>query len=451
MKKTIAILSALIRHNGFEHMRPMLVKFPHSCLFGTCKASSLAAPCKNSCVKIFRRIGSASSKRANFLQEKAKAQLIVCLLTSILTHDCDKFAFLNRMGFESVMPMATAVHAEEMKFYSEETLANGCKIVSTAQGRTLLHGYLYNDKYGVLDVNGNFIVEPKYAYIGAPADGRARFTVRDEHQSTHDGYFDENWNIVVEPKYFQIGSFHDGLAWVTTGGGADGMYCGYVDRDGNEVVPLIYNSCSDFKDGIATVEEKAAEMGYHYHDFHKIGHIDTKGNIVDAFSYKYMENHEDKEYEIVRSENLLKLNGREYDNKDLEYPFINYLGYSYIPLTYTGCRAMGISCDWSEKTGVVLTGGAQFTEPKLGGNTLGEGKSEKATIYKGKITIDGKEFTSDNMYYPMLSYKNVVYLPVLHRQSMEALKLEYKYEQVYLDDSGINVLGYMNFTRLENN
>ena len=77
MKKTIAILSALIRHNGFEHMRPMLVKFPHSCLFGTCKASSLAAPCKNSCVKIFRRIGSASSKRANFLQEKAKAQLIV--------------------------------------------------------------------------------------------------------------------------------------------------------------------------------------------------------------------------------------------------------------------------------------------------------------------------------------------------------------------------------------
>ena len=82
----------------------MLVKFPHSCLFGTCKAPSLAAPCKNSCVKIFRRIGSASSKRANFLQEKAKAQLIVYLLTSILTHYCNKFAFLNRMGFGSAMP-----------------------------------------------------------------------------------------------------------------------------------------------------------------------------------------------------------------------------------------------------------------------------------------------------------------------------------------------------------
>nr|DAH45351.1 MAG TPA: hypothetical protein [Caudoviricetes sp.] len=38
------------------------------------------------------------------MQEKAKAQLIVCLSTSILTHYCGKFAFLNRMGFESVMP-----------------------------------------------------------------------------------------------------------------------------------------------------------------------------------------------------------------------------------------------------------------------------------------------------------------------------------------------------------
>ena len=89
---------------GLNAVRPMLVKFPHNCLFGTCKAPSLAAPCKNSCVKIPRRIGSASSDRANFLQEEAKAQLIVCLSTSILTHYCGKFAFLNRIEVSSLMP-----------------------------------------------------------------------------------------------------------------------------------------------------------------------------------------------------------------------------------------------------------------------------------------------------------------------------------------------------------
>ena len=64
---------AEVRHSRFEHIRPMLVKFPHNCLFGTCKAPSLATPCKNSCVKIFRRIGSASSKRANFFAREGKS------------------------------------------------------------------------------------------------------------------------------------------------------------------------------------------------------------------------------------------------------------------------------------------------------------------------------------------------------------------------------------------
>ena len=57
----------LIRHKKPELMRPMLAQFPHSRLFGIGKATSLANPCKNNCTKIFLRIGSASSKRANIL------------------------------------------------------------------------------------------------------------------------------------------------------------------------------------------------------------------------------------------------------------------------------------------------------------------------------------------------------------------------------------------------
>ena len=111
----------LVRHKKPELMRPMLAQFPHSCLFGICKAASLAAPCKNNCTKIFRRLGSASSKRANFLQEKAKAELIVCLLTSILTYYCGKFAFLNRMEFGFLMPdTPEAMHVVHR--YSDKTV-----------------------------------------------------------------------------------------------------------------------------------------------------------------------------------------------------------------------------------------------------------------------------------------------------------------------------------------
>lgn len=62
----------------------------------------------------------------------------------------------------------------------------------------------------------------------------------------------------------------------------------------------------------------------------------------------------------------------------------------------------------------------------------------------GGIVRGGTVFTSDDMYYPMLYYKNVVYLPVLHRQSMEALGLEYKYE---LGDPDNNSPGCMSFTK----
>ena len=93
-----------VRHNRFEHMRPMLVKFPLSRSFGICKAAALLHPAITAEQKFFGALGLRVQKEQIFLQEKAKAQLIVCLLTSILTHDCDKFAFLNRMGFESVMP-----------------------------------------------------------------------------------------------------------------------------------------------------------------------------------------------------------------------------------------------------------------------------------------------------------------------------------------------------------
>ena len=37
---------AKCRHKRVEPVRPMLVKFPHNCLFGICKASALLHPAK---------------------------------------------------------------------------------------------------------------------------------------------------------------------------------------------------------------------------------------------------------------------------------------------------------------------------------------------------------------------------------------------------------------------
>jgi len=44
-------------------------------------------------------------KKSKFFARQGKSAVNTDVLTSILTHDCDKFAFLNRVGFDSLMPI----------------------------------------------------------------------------------------------------------------------------------------------------------------------------------------------------------------------------------------------------------------------------------------------------------------------------------------------------------
>ena len=49
--------------------------------------------------------GSQSLNSENFLSDKAKAQQILCVFASILTQYDEKFAYLNHMGIDFLMPL----------------------------------------------------------------------------------------------------------------------------------------------------------------------------------------------------------------------------------------------------------------------------------------------------------------------------------------------------------
>ena len=57
-----------------------------------------------------------------------------------------------------------------------------------------------------------------------------------------------------------------------------------------------------------------------------------------------------------------------------------------------------------------------------------EGEIFKAQLYRGSVTIAGETYTADDVYYPLLTYRDVVYIPVLWRQGMEGMGLEYSYD-----------------------
>ncbi len=283
-----------------------------------------------------------------------------------------------------------------------------------AGGPTYIH-----DGYGVTDKNGQIIVEQKYDWIKPPIDGRALFELGGRY-----GYFDENWNVVIEAKYRSAKDFAEGLAVVAD----ENWAIGYIDRDGNTVIPHIYGSGDSFENGLARVG--ITEYDYNRTPRTKSGYIDKEGNLIQDFKYKYHryeENYVEGEYDVLLSENNVEINGRFYENDTLEHPFINYRGMTYLPLTYNGCRMLGINCDWSEETGVVLTGGGEIFEDITGENSMEERVYDTAYSYHGKLTINGQLFEYGDSYYPLLHYKNVVYMPIDWKTGMDLLGISFRY------------------------
>lgn len=125
-----------------------------------------------------------------------------------------------------------------------------------------------NGKWGLIDKNGNVIIEPQYKQVFV---NRNQIRILDANDKY--GYLDAVGNMIVEPKYdyADIG-FSNGFAVV----GRDFGYT-VIDMAGNEMMPLQPEMlCNDSKGEF-----------YHYKTGNKVTVLDLKGNIVFEGEYDY--------------------------------------------------------------------------------------------------------------------------------------------------------------------
>ncbi|MBO4951209.1 MAG: WG repeat-containing protein [Clostridia bacterium] len=279
--------------------------------------------------------------------------------------------------------------------------------------------------FGIMDMDGNVVVEPIYEGISDFKDGRSLFKIGGKY-----GFFDENWNVVIEPKYKGAADFSEGLACVCD----DNWSYGFIDVNGNTILPHTFDYAESFQDGLAVIGK--VDEGYNHNIFIRTGKFDREGRQIEPVSYNWEKNY-GLEYDVQMSANNININGSVYENDELEYPFINYLGYTYIPMSFYTCFHLGFATTWNPVDGLGIT--PPGSVPMIGGenhkfaNILGEndmvpGKMFKAQLYKGSITIAGETYTADDVYYPLLTYRDIVYIPVLWRQGMEGMGLEYTYD-----------------------
>ena len=323
-----------------------------------------------------------------------------------------------------VLMLCVSVFASEEGVFVMRDLGD-YKIVTTLRvPHAWPHGigpsYLYYN-YGVTDADGNFVVEPVYQAINEFKEQRSLFKKDGKY-----GYFDENWNVVIEPIYKMAQDFSEGLALTAVENRAHG----FIDKDGNVVIPHTLDYAESFKDGLAVIGK--VDEGDHYHTFIRTGKFDRECRQIEPIGYKWEES-----YEVQMSQNNININGSVYKNSDLEYPFINYLGYTYIPLSFYTCSHLGFATMWNPVDGLSFTppgsmpmigGENEYFANVMGKNDMIPGKMFKAQLYKGSITIAGETYTAEDVYYPLLTYRDVVYIPVLWRQGMEGLGLEYSYD-----------------------
>ena len=97
---------------------------------------------------------------------------------------------------------------------------------------------------------------------------------------------------------------------------------------------------------------------------------------------------------------------------DSLYPFLNYKGITYIPLTYEYSRAMNLTTGWIEGEAFMVAYHPSEDKLPLYETTVNQ-KYNKAVIPSGyKICVNGKKIDNENNDYPLFNFRGVTYFPL---------------------------------------
>ena len=179
------------------------------------------------------------------------------------------------------------------------------------------------DLYGMIDVGGNVIVEPKYEYLDLFSDeGLARF---EDHGLW--GFVNEKGIEVIKAQYEDAHSFSDGLAAVKV----NGLY-GFIDERGKMVIePQYFEIGTGFRFGRCVFSENG-----------KQGMIDKNGEVLLDPQYKSLDLKCEKYFiaeDINSNYGIIDRDGNRII--DCQYPeiyFVTNSGYYFVSGTETEIR-----------------------------------------------------------------------------------------------------------------
>lgn len=141
-------------------------------------------------------------------------------------------------------------------------------------------GEYEDEKWGYIDRNGKEILEPQFKYAMNFSEDMAAVANK-VGEKIKWGYIDKTGKIIVQPKYDYASNFLDGLAGVTIEDNGTTKW-GYIDKTGKEIVKPVFECAQEFSEGLAAVYNSKTE---------KWGFIDKTGEMVieQKYANKYID------------------------------------------------------------------------------------------------------------------------------------------------------------------
>lgn len=127
---------------------------------------------------------------------------------------------------------------------TELALENNHKISNEKTKQNFLIPVYKEGKYGLINSEGGWLVEPEYDYIGPFSEGRA-VVKKDEKY----GYIDKSGMLIINTIFDFAQDFSEGMAAVQF----NGSY-GFIDKDGSFIIKPQYELAGSFSEGLAQVQ-----------------------------------------------------------------------------------------------------------------------------------------------------------------------------------------------------
>jgi len=124
------------------------------------------------------------------------------------------------------------------------------------------------------------------------------------------------------------------------------------------------------------------------------------------------------------------LNGSEINNSYSRYPLFVYKDITYFPMTFAGCRFLGLETKWDQKNGFEIEK-TNISYPLEEYRTDQINSTEYiASIPEFNIMINGRTVNNSNTEYPLLTLRDITYFPLTWEYAVNEFEWAYHFDNI---------------------